>query len=175
MSLTDIKTKSQGFTIVELLIVVVVIAILAAITIVSYNGITNRANASAAAATAATVQKKLELYSADANASTGYPTSLAALTGASSSATYYLNSSSVSLQTDATSIATAKGKLTAGNGKTNIAMDICGTPAGTSNAASKTSVTGVIIYYFDYSAGSGTKSISVGDTSTAANCAVAQT
>lgn len=33
----------QGFTIVELLIVIVVIAILAAITIVSYNGIQNRA------------------------------------------------------------------------------------------------------------------------------------
>lgn len=35
--------RSEGFTIVELLIVVVVIAILAAITIVSYRGITNRA------------------------------------------------------------------------------------------------------------------------------------
>jgi len=35
--------SKDGFTIVELLIVVVVIAILAAITIVSYNGITNRA------------------------------------------------------------------------------------------------------------------------------------
>ncbi len=36
--------KQQGFTIVELLIVIVVIAILAAISIVSYNGITTRAN-----------------------------------------------------------------------------------------------------------------------------------
>lgn len=36
--------QQQGFTIVELLIVVVVIAILAAITIVSYNGITSQAN-----------------------------------------------------------------------------------------------------------------------------------
>jgi len=35
--------KSQGFTIVELLIVVVVIGILAAITIISYNGITRQA------------------------------------------------------------------------------------------------------------------------------------
>ena len=33
----------QGFTIVELLIVIVVIAILAAITIVAYTGIQNRA------------------------------------------------------------------------------------------------------------------------------------
>ena len=47
MSLANIKTKNQGFTIVELLIVVVVIAILAAITIISYAGITARANESA--------------------------------------------------------------------------------------------------------------------------------
>lgn len=37
-------SKSRGFTIVELLIVIVVIAILAAITIVVYNGIQTRAN-----------------------------------------------------------------------------------------------------------------------------------
>lgn len=38
------KTRTQGFTIVELLIVIVVIAILAAISIVAYNGIQSRAN-----------------------------------------------------------------------------------------------------------------------------------
>lgn len=37
------KTKQNGFTIVELLIVIVVIGILAAITIVAYNGVQNRA------------------------------------------------------------------------------------------------------------------------------------
>ncbi|MDN5819472.1 MAG: prepilin-type N-terminal cleavage/methylation domain-containing protein, partial [bacterium] len=37
------NTKHNGFTIVELLIVIVVIAILAAITLVSYNGIRDRA------------------------------------------------------------------------------------------------------------------------------------
>jgi prepilin-type N-terminal cleavage/methylation domain-containing protein len=42
------RQKTDGFTIVELLIVVVVIAILAAITIVSYNGIQARANDAAA-------------------------------------------------------------------------------------------------------------------------------
>lgn len=35
---------SQGFTIIELLIVIVVIGILAAITLVTYNGVQNRAN-----------------------------------------------------------------------------------------------------------------------------------
>jgi prepilin-type N-terminal cleavage/methylation domain-containing protein len=43
-SIISNKSLQQGFTIVELLIVVVVIAILAAITIVSYNGIQNRAH-----------------------------------------------------------------------------------------------------------------------------------
>lgn len=38
-----VKTKSSGFTIVELLIVIVIIAILAAITVVAYNGIQVRA------------------------------------------------------------------------------------------------------------------------------------
>ena len=37
------KNTPQGFTIVELLIVIVVIAILAAISVVAYNGIQNRA------------------------------------------------------------------------------------------------------------------------------------
>ena len=38
----SVRKLNQGFTIVELLIVVVVIAILAAITIIAYNGITTR-------------------------------------------------------------------------------------------------------------------------------------
>lgn len=65
MSLKNIKNNNQGFTIVELLIVVVVIAILAAITIVSYNGITSRANASSAASNAETVLKVAEAFNAD--------------------------------------------------------------------------------------------------------------
>jgi len=91
MSLANIKTKLQsqeGFTIVELLIVVVVIAILAAITIVSYNGITSRANQSSAESAAATVQKKVELYFAEVG---NYPISYAALSSNASNS-YYLPS-----------------------------------------------------------------------------------
>lgn len=53
--------RRNGFTIVELLIVVVVIAILAAITIVSYNGITNQANDSAVQQDLTTIAKKIQL------------------------------------------------------------------------------------------------------------------
>ena len=56
--------QRQGFTIVELLIVVVVIAILAAITIVAYNGITNQAKNSAAQAAATQATKKIMAYAA---------------------------------------------------------------------------------------------------------------
>jgi prepilin-type N-terminal cleavage/methylation domain-containing protein len=69
------KHKTNGFTIVELLIVVVVIAILAAITIVSYNGITNRAKATAAQSLVSQIAKKISVYSVDNNGQ--YPASLA--------------------------------------------------------------------------------------------------
>lgn len=49
--------KKQGFTIVELLVVIVVIAILAAITIVGYNWVTSDARDSARRAAAKEVQK----------------------------------------------------------------------------------------------------------------------
>ena len=57
-----ILQKQQGFTIVELLIVVVIIAILAAITIISYTGIQTRANNSAADSLVNNVSKKLYAY-----------------------------------------------------------------------------------------------------------------
>ena len=70
--MTQTQTKSRGFTIVELLIVIIVIAILAAITIVAYNGVQNRAHSSAQKATAVSLAKKLEAYNAVSGA---YPVS----------------------------------------------------------------------------------------------------
>lgn len=58
------RRRRQGFTIVELLIVIVVIAILAAITIVAYNGIQNRAKATSAQTAAAQAAKKVLSYMA---------------------------------------------------------------------------------------------------------------
>lgn len=55
------KLKSDGFTIVELLIVVVVIAILAAITIVAYNGIQEQALNAALREELATAAKQMQI------------------------------------------------------------------------------------------------------------------
>lgn len=152
MSLMDIKSKNQGFTIVELLIVVVVIAILAAITIVSYNGITNRANASAAKSTAATWQKKLELYQAERG---GYPFAFASLnTSPTTSADAWYVDGNTPLATVAA--------LDSGNGKTTVAVQPCGSPSPTDDATTE----GMRITYFNYEGGNSV--INIGDTTACA-------
>ncbi|MCA9336180.1 prepilin-type N-terminal cleavage/methylation domain-containing protein [Candidatus Saccharibacteria bacterium] len=60
-----IRSRSSGFTIVELLIVVVIIAILAVITVVAYNGIQNRASDSAVYSDASSIAKKLAIIKVD--------------------------------------------------------------------------------------------------------------
>ena len=65
MVLNNKINKENGFTIVELLIVIVVIGILAAITIVAYNGVQSRARTTTAQANAQEVQNKAEVYAAD--------------------------------------------------------------------------------------------------------------
>ena len=69
------KHDREGFTIVELLIVIVVIAILAAITVVAFNGIRDRAQASQAAAQLDQARKKVRLYYTENSA---YPSTMAA-------------------------------------------------------------------------------------------------
>lgn len=71
----NVGKLKQGFTIVELLIVVVVIAILAAITIVSYNGITQRAKASSLQAGVSQLAKRVESFKVASSTET-YPTDL---------------------------------------------------------------------------------------------------
>ncbi len=79
--------KSNGFTIVELLIVVVVIAILAAITIVAFNGISQRAKASSAQSASSSATKKVLSY-ATINAEQ-YPSDLATADVSNSGDTSY--------------------------------------------------------------------------------------
>lgn len=69
--------KNNGFTIVELLVVIVVIGILAAITIVSYTGVTSKATASANKSNAASVMKAAEAVFAENGA---YPATSATAT-----------------------------------------------------------------------------------------------
>lgn len=59
-----VSTKRDGFTIVELLIVIVVIGILAAITIVAFNGVQNRAKTAAVQSSVSQASKKILAYAA---------------------------------------------------------------------------------------------------------------
>jgi prepilin-type N-terminal cleavage/methylation domain-containing protein len=63
------KQKTNGFTIVELLIVIVVIGILAAITIVAYNGIQARANDTRIRSVANQITKAVILWNTDSGVS----------------------------------------------------------------------------------------------------------
>ena len=71
--------RRDGFTIVELLIVIVVIGILAAITIVAFNGVQNRANDAAVTADMSNVSKQIMQYNAVNGVSPKGATQLATL------------------------------------------------------------------------------------------------
>jgi len=74
---TTKNIKNQGFTLVELLIVIVIIAILTVVSLVAYNGLQNQAKTSTAKSAADTVAKKAELYN---TAKSKYPHQLSELT-----------------------------------------------------------------------------------------------
>jgi prepilin-type N-terminal cleavage/methylation domain-containing protein len=161
------QTKNQGFTIVELLIVIVVIAILAAITIVAYNGIQNRAKTSAGQAAANAMIKKVEAYN---TINSGYPsycqliTNTVAATGAAPNApttgvgTCVAGGASAgsepkldntSLYTQPTDNTGAGYTATVSSGNTVLGYRLC------------TATTGGNIYYWDFSA-SAIKEVSAG-------------
>lgn len=134
------QTKSRGFTIVELLIVIVVIAILAAITIVAYNGIQNRAKASSAASAATAAAKKIESYNA---INSQYPNVAGVITGtatqnsvATTTTSDWYSAQSTAFTTNATIAATAPSD-----------------PKSVFYVANGTN--GGCIYYWDYTATAG--------------------
>ena len=127
------QTKSRGFTIVELLIVIVVIAILAAITIVAYNGIQNRANTSAAQSAASNVAKKAEAYNA-AGPTGSYPVSTANFNAVDEST---LNGTGITL-----------GTPSASNGKTTVRYEYC--ISGSTAPTTASTATGARVTYFEF-------------------------
>ena len=135
------QTKSRGFTIVELLIVIVIIAILAAITIVAYNGITNRAHASAAKQAAQNVVAKAEAYNAETG---GYPATLGALTGATSDKSYSLPSGTTFTAMTQSSSPYSLAAPGSGDSDNRIGFEQC-TTSGV--------IVGNKVHYWDYQAG----------------------
>jgi len=87
----------QGFTIVELLIVIVVIGILAAITIVAFNGVSNRAKVAALQSELSGAAKKLELYKITPGGNDQYPADLATAGVTGTGMTYFPNGTSYCL------------------------------------------------------------------------------
>lgn len=84
MSKTISNVRSDGFTIVELLIVIVIIAVLAAISIVAYTGIQNRATTATLQSDLRTASTQLGLVHADSDmypVGTTVPSSLKASDG----------------------------------------------------------------------------------------------
>ena len=139
MNRNDIK--QQGFTIVELLIVIVVIAILAAITIVAYNGVQNRAKTTSAQSAANSVIKKAELYNTEKSY---YPSKISALTGAAQTDTYLLTG----VFTSDTSLDLSAAPST----PNTVAYRACiaGSTPLNQAAIGATAATGGIVTYWDY-------------------------
>lgn len=77
------ETRSRGFTIVELLIVIIVIAILAAIVITAYNGIQQNAQASAISSGFEAISKAFRLKATADGRTTWWVDNSASLTGSS--------------------------------------------------------------------------------------------
>lgn len=150
-----VKSKNnQGFTVIELLIVIVIIGILATITIVAYNGIQNRAKTAKSLSNATAVQNTAEGYNGDRGS---YPTTLATLTQSTNSIPVPSSITVVSNGGDPLA-ATPVTSLTATNGGTYVQYDIV-----TSSTA------GARIVYWDFSTSKPSTNIIYLGTATAAS------
>ena len=145
------NSKQQGFTIVELLIVIVVIGILAAITIVAYNGIQNRGKLSSAQSTANVIAKKAEAWNSIQSSYPTYCQFATATVGATGTASGVGSAGctgagaaapSEAKLDDPTLIAIA-GAVTSGNGVNTVQYIPCGSAPHT----------GARIHFWNYTAG----------------------
>lgn len=128
--MTTKNIKNQGFTLVELLIVIVIIAILTVVSLVAYNGLQNQAKTSAVKSTVDSVAKKAELYNTEEGK---YPDGISKLTGADTNKSYYIAGTNV------TDLGTASP--TSGAKTTEVKYEKCGSG----------DPTGAKISYYNYS------------------------
>ena len=70
---TEVEEKDQGFTLVELLIVIVILGILATIVVFAVRGITDQGQQSSCKATAKTYEVAIEAYYAQNGVAGGHP------------------------------------------------------------------------------------------------------
>lgn len=132
--MTTKNIKNQGFTLVELLIVIVIIAILTVVSLVAYNGLQNQAKTSAAKSTVDSVAKKAELYNTEEGK---YPSQISDLTGADTNKSYYIAPANVTQLASGTSFASDTPTTT-------VEYEKC-------PAASTGNPTGAKIKFYDYS------------------------
>ena len=155
------QTKSRGFTIVELLIVIVVIAILAAITIAAYTGITNRANTSAAQSAATSLAKKAEVFNTENGA---YPATAGMITAAGTYGSVTTATSSTWYSAQGSAFSTTSGSFS----------DATTKPTNNKSVYYQAnSTSGGCVWYYDFQ-NSVWKGIVVG-TAPATNCTVVPT
>jgi len=151
MTLKNIK--QQGFTIVELLIVIVVIAILAAITIVAYNGVQNRAKATSGQQLSSSIGKKAQLYNTLASQ---YPT-YAQLSGNTAPSGYTGSLTEAKLD-NSSAVQNADVDASTADGGKVVTYKVCGT-------------TGAKIGWWDYSKSSSQLTWSyIGDATSSSTC-----
>lgn len=136
------QTKSRGFTIVELLIVIVVIAILAAITIIAYNGIQNRAKTAQYQGDANAIIKVAEAANAKPDG-TGYPADPTGFPSSTSSEDVKLPANIVIADAATVSDETAGSNPQVSASTKTYRVKFC---SGTPNT------TGLTVYYWDFSA-----------------------
>jgi prepilin-type N-terminal cleavage/methylation domain-containing protein len=153
--------SKQGFTLIELIIVIVVIGILTTIMIVSYSSITQRSSTASAEDAANLVARKIESFKSEKGA---YPDTLSVLT-TDTSKPYYLNPNAVF-----TTLGTTQPTV-----PNTIKFMKCGTTPNTTQAAitsSGNNITGMRIYFWTYTNGGNANSyVSAGnDTGTGVAC-----
>lgn len=144
------RTKTKGFTIVELLIVIVVIGILAAITVVAYNGITDRSKTASAESAASGAAKKAGAYQSEIG---NLPLTSGLLTSAASTTSYNLTGVTFGTPSDSASPNT-------------LVFRKCGSGSpATQSAITATNLTGIQMVYWDYGADALDATISTGTVS----------